>query len=122
MSRLPVIDNYQIEPETVGSYISDRADIKQRVCEVQSAAKLEVTRLNDLRKKYAKERGLFTPGVDFILKLREEFSPDSAREWLRGFDVAREVVGLDELLGVQTDLLENIEREDAGRESAEAAV
>ena len=120
MSRLPFIEAPVCEPTIVSSYIDDRADIKQCVHERQSAAKLEVTRLNDLRKKYAKERGLFTPGVDFVLKLKEEFTPESAREFLRGFDVARDVVKLDELLGVQTDLLENIEREGAGKQLAEA--
>lgn len=120
MSRLPVIEEPVCEPVLVGSYISDRAEIKQCVHERQSAAKVEVKRLNDLRKRYAKERGLFTPGVDFVLKLQEEFTQESAREWLRGFDVARDVIKLDEALGVQTDLIENLERETAGRELAEA--
>lgn len=120
MSRLPFIEQPVCEPDIVGSYIDDRAEIKSEVRERHAAKKLADGQLNELRKRYAKERGLFTPGIDFALKLKEEFTPDSAREWLRGFDVAREVVGLDEALGAQPDLLENLEREDAGRELAEA--
>ena len=120
MSRLPLIENPVCEPEVVGSYISDRAEIKSEVKERHAAKKLADGQLNELRKRYAKDRGLFTPGIDFALKLKEEFTPESAREWLRGFDVARDVVGLDELLGGQPDLLENLEREDAGKQLAEA--
>ena len=120
MSRLPFIEEPKCETATVVSYIDDRAEIKREVKERHAAKKLADRQLNDLRKRYAKERGLFSPGIDFALKLKEEFNEDSAREWLRGFDVAREVVGLDEFLGVQSDLLESLAREDAGKQLAEA--
>lgn len=120
MSRLPFIEEPVCEPTIVRSYVEDRAEIKREVKERHAAKKLADRQLNDLRKRYAKERGLFSPGIDFALKLKEEFNVDSAREWLRGFDVAREVVGLDEALGVQSDLMENLEREDAGKQLAEA--
>lgn len=120
MSRLPFIEDPTCEPEIVGSYVEDRQEIKREAKERHAAKKLADQQLNTLRKKYAKERGLFTPGVDFALKLKEEFTQDSAREFLRGFDVARDVIKLDEFLGVQADLLEQFEREDAGKQLAEA--
>lgn len=120
MSRLPFPEEPVCVPEIVGAYVEDRQEIKREAKERHAAKKLADKQLNMLRKKYAKERGLFTPGVDFALRLKEEFTADSAREFLRGFDVARDVIKLDELLGVQPDLLENIELENAGKELANA--
>jgi len=120
MPRLPNIETPRCESDDVASYISDREEIKRQVAERHAAKKLADAELNGLRKRYAKERGLFTPGVDFILNLLEEFKPESAREWLRGFDVAREVTRIDERLGEQGEMFQQHDREVRADDLAEA--
>ena len=120
MPRLPTIENPKCERDHVSSYISDRQDIKRQVAERHAAKKLADAQLNDLRKRYAKERGLFTPGVDFALKLLEDFTPESAREWLRGFDVAREITKIDQRLGEQSEMFDDHDREVRANDIAEA--
>lgn len=121
MSRLPAIVDPNCEPDLVGSYISDHEDLKREVEEREAAKKLAVRQLNDLRKRYAKEKGLFTPGVDHALKLLEKMTPESAREWLRGFDVARVVTDLDKVLGQQGEMFDKHDRGLRGKDLAEAA-
>ena len=121
MPRLPKIESPRCEHDAVSSYISDRQEIKRQVAERHAAKKLADAELNDLRKRYAKERELFTPGVDFILKLLEEFKPESAREWLRGFDVAREVTEIDQKLGQQGEMFDEHGKEVMANGLAEAA-
>ena len=116
MPRLPTIENPKCERDHVSSYISDRQDIKRQVAERHAAKKLADAQLNNLRKRYAKQRGLFTPGVDFALKLK----PESAREWLRGFDVAREITKIDQKLGEQSEMFDDHDREVRANDIAEA--
>jgi hypothetical protein len=95
MARLPVRETYECEPALVGSYIGDRRVILDDITPEEEEAGVKKERLNALRNRYVRDFGLFTPGVDFLLKLLEDYSTKSAREFLRSFDAARAETGID---------------------------
>ena len=111
MPRLPGVDQYECTPEVVQRYIDACLEYKGQVKEKQDAAKLPVKLLNGHRKQYTKAHSLYTPGVDLAIKLFSEFKSRSRREFLRAFDMAREVLDLDNLPDdEQLDMLDQEER------------
>ena len=102
-------------------FIGERRELEQKVEESGIARRAAVAQLNRLRTRYAKERNLFSPGIEFVLKLLEDFNPESAREWLRGFDAAREVTEIGEPLNRQGELFGQERKEEMAGGLAEAA-
>ena len=106
MSRLPGVEQYECSPDIVRRYIDGCLDIQRTVQERMQAAKLPVKELDLHRKTFTKTHFLYTPGIDWALRLEHDFTPVSRREWLRSFDMTREIRGLDRLTDDQLDLLE----------------